>query len=84
MTFSNVYAVIHDFVFLHPLFTLGIIVALFFLLLKRPKDISTYIIGIIAAIAVYYLFSMYQGSLYNESGERKDLINLPKLEKSDY
>lgn len=58
-----------------------------FLFFKRPKNknkhknISTYIIGIIAALAVFYLFNMYQDSTYYDTGEKKDYINLPKLEK---
>jgi len=77
------YAVIHNFVIFHPLATIGIIVVLAFLILRRPKNISTWIIGIVAVIAVYSLYNMYQGSLYTDSGDKKDFINLPKLETSD-
>jgi nucleoside recognition membrane protein YjiH len=83
MFFYDVYSNIHDFVIYHPLLTLAIIVVLVCLFLKKPKNLSTWIIGIIGAAAVFYFFNMYQGSLYNDSGEKKDFINLPKLEKSD-
>jgi hypothetical protein len=80
MTFNNIYAVIHDFVVIHPLLTLGIIVALVLSSWKKTKDFTPWIIGIIAVIGLFYLFNMYQDSTYTSTREKKDYINLPKYE----
>lgn len=77
------YSVIHDFVATHLLFTLLGIVVLGLFWWKRRESFYKVIIPVIALMLAYYIFTLYSGALEDGTGERKDLIRAPKIEKSN-
>lgn len=81
MDISYLFAVASDFVFSSPLVIPGIVVAVVLFFWKRDL-FYTLLFPILAAIAIYYVFSVYYESTGDEGTE--GFIKAPTLEKSDY
>jgi len=77
------YSVIYDYVVTHLLVTFLGIAALGLFWWTKRKTFYKVIPPLIALILAFYVFTIFIGALEDGTGERKDLIHAPKIEKSN-